>query len=247
MEEDLDDVQAGKLERTELLSRFYKRFREVLERAKKQKRWTPDPEPTEHKCPEDGGTLLKRWSKNGYFLGCENYPKCKFTRDMSADGSPAQVKLTDYICDKCQKPMVIKSGRYGEFLSCSGYPECKNAKPVPLGVPCPKCGGDIIEIRSKKKGARSFYGCARYPDCDFKAWQKPVNEPCPLCKNPFLVIGGGAKNPKLMCPNKECGYSRPIEEGEELAGAAADAPEAPPEDAEPSKPKRKGGRAQASP
>jgi DNA topoisomerase-1 len=249
MEEELDDVQAGKLERTELLSRFYKRFREVLERAKKQKRWTPDPEPTEHKCPEDGGTLLKRWSKNGYFLGCENYPKCKFTRDMSADGSPAQVKLTDYVCDKCQKPMVIKSGRYGEFLSCSGYPECKNAKPVPLGVPCPKCGGDIIEIRSKKKGARSFYGCARYPDCDFKAWQKPVNEACPLCKNPFLVIGGGAKNPKLMCPNKECGYSRPIEEGEELAGAAADAPEGPPpEEAEPSKPKRKGGRgAQPSP
>jgi DNA topoisomerase-1 len=249
MEEELDDVQAGKLERTELLSRFYKRFREVLERAKKQKRWTPDPEPTEHKCPDDGGTLLKRWSKNGYFLGCENYPKCKFTRDMSADGSPAQVKLTDYICDKCTKPMVIKSGRYGEFLSCSGYPECKNAKPVPLGVPCPKCGGDIIEIRSKKKGARSFYGCARYPDCDFKAWQKPVDEPCPLCKSPFLVIGGGAKNPKLMCPNKECGYSRPIEDGEEdLAGAATDAPNGPPpEDAEPSKPKRKGGRAQASP
>jgi hypothetical protein len=95
--------------------------------------------------------------------------------------------------------MVIKTGRYGEFLSCSGYPECKNAKPVPLGVPCPKDGGDIVEIRSKKRGSRSFYGCTNYPKCDFKLWQKPVNEPCPLCQHPFLVHGGGQKNPKLLC------------------------------------------------
>jgi DNA topoisomerase-1 len=143
--------------------------------------------------------------------------------------------------------MAIRSGRFGEFLSCTGYPACKNARPVPLGVACPKCGGDIIEVRSKKKGARSFYGCAKYPDCDFKVWQKPVDEPCPLCKHPFLVVGGGAKNPKLMCPNKECGYSRPIEEGEGLEGEAADAPPAEATEAEPSKPKRKGGRAQPSP
>jgi DNA topoisomerase I len=245
MEEELDDVQTGKVERVDLLGRFYKRFRSVLETAKKQKRWAPDPEPTEHKCPEDGGVLLKRWSKNGNFLGCENYPKCKFTQDLSKDGKPAEVKLTDYICDKCGKPMVIKTGRYGEFLSCSAYPECKNAKPVPLGIPCPKCGGDIIEVRSKKKGARSFYGCARYPDCDFKLWQKPINEPCPQCKHPFLVIGGGAKNPKLMCPQtKECGYSRPFEPGglggDELTEAAG----APPEPDEPS-PKR-GRRSPAS-
>src|SRR5262245_38035773 len=232
MEEELDDVQTGKLERVDLLGRFYKRFREVLERAKKQKRWAPDPEPTEHKCPEDGGVLLKRWSKNGNFLGCENYPKCKFTQDLSKDGKPAEAKLTDYKCDKCGKPTVIKSGRYGEFLSCSGYPECKNAKPVPLGIPCPKCGGDIIEIRSKKKGGRSFYGCARYPDCDFKLWQKPINEPCPQCKYPFLVIGGGAKNPKLLCPQtKECGYSRPFEPGSLGTGEGAeDVGEAPEQD-----------------
>ena len=213
MEEDLDEVEAGRLDRVKLLERFYQRFREVLDTAKKEKRWAPEPERTEFACPECGSPMLKRWSKNGWFLGCEAYPKCKHTQDLSAEGTPAEPELTDYKCDKCQRPMVIKSGRYGPFLSCSGYPECKNAKPVPLGSPCPKCQGDIIEIRAKKKGGKPFYGCANYPQCDFKVWQKPVPEPCPLCKHPFLVHGGGKKNPKLICPRgKECGYSRGVEE-----------------------------------
>jgi DNA topoisomerase-1 len=222
MEEELDDVQAGKLARNDLLSRFYGRFREVLDGAKKGKRWAPEPEPTEFKCEDCGSTLNKRWSKNGWFLGCSAYPKCKFTRDLGKDGNaPAQPRMTDIVCDKCSKPMVIKTGRYGEFLSCSGYPECKNARPVPLGVPCPKDGGDIVEIRSKKRGARSFYGCQNYPKCDFKVWQKPVKEPCPLCSYPFLVQAGGQKNPKLVCGRgKECGYSRPLEEGEGQPGGA---------------------------
>jgi DNA topoisomerase-1 len=223
MEEELDEVEGGRLEREQLLGRFYRRFRDVLESAKKEKRWTPEPEPTDLKCDECGSTLNKRWSKNGWFLGCSAYPKCKFTKDLGKDGqTPAEVRVTDIKCDKCEKPMVIKTGRYGEFLSCSGYPQCKNTKPVPLGVPCPKCGGDIVEIRSKKRGSRSFYGCGNYPQCDFKVWQKPVKEPCPECGHPFLVIGGGAKNPKLVCPKgKECGYSRPIDEQEGALGGEA--------------------------
>ena len=123
MEEELDEVESGKLERVALLKRFYTRFREVLERAKKQKGWKPEPEPTEFKCEEDGGIMLKRWSKNGWFLGCENYPKCKHTRDMGKDGKgPAEVKLTDIACDLCSKPMAIRTGRYGEFLSCTRLP-----------------------------------------------------------------------------------------------------------------------------
>jgi DNA topoisomerase I len=220
MEEELDDVQAGKLARTKLLERFYVRFREVLDVAKKNKRWAPDPEKTDFPCPEtgeQGHKLLKRWSKNGFFLGCEDYPKCKYTRDFGSDGTPKPVVLTDYDCEKCGKKMIIKSGRYGEFLSCSDYPTCKTTRPVPLGVPCPKCGGDIVEVRSKKRGSKSFYGCTRYaatPSCDFKAWQKPVAIPCPVCKCPFMTIGGGTKSPKLVCGRgKECGHSQPLDEG----------------------------------
>jgi len=169
--------------------------------------------------------MLKRWSRNGWFLGCSNYPECKTTRDLGADGTPTQPRETGISCDKCGKPMVIRSGRYGEFLSCTGYPECKNAKPVPLGVKCPKCGGDIIEIRSKKRGGRPFYGCSNYATeaikCDYKLWQKPIPEPCPNCGAAFLVMAGTRLKPMVACANKECGYKRPVGEGAPAVGAGA--------------------------
>ena len=109
------------------------------------------------------------------------------------------MRETDILCDKCGKPMVIKTGRFGDFLSCTGYPTCKNARPVPLGVACPKCGGDIIEIRARKKGGRTFYGCSNYnaeQKCDFKLWQRPVKSPCPDCGATFLTRAGG-KTPAI--------------------------------------------------
>jgi DNA topoisomerase I len=212
MEEDLDAVEAGKLERVALLERFYQRFSEVLATAKKGERWAPPPEPTAFVCSDCGAGMLKRWSRNGWFLGCENYPKCKFSQNLDAEGKPEEPQLTEHVCDECQKPLVIKKGRYGEFLACSGYPTCKFSRPLPIGVPCPTCGGDIVEVRSKKRGGRSFYGCVKYPKCDFRVWQKPVPEPCPVCAYPFLTQTGG-KNPKLVCgKGKECGYSRGLDE-----------------------------------
>jgi DNA topoisomerase-1 len=225
MEEELDEVEAGKEERIDLLKRFYKRFRTQLERSKKGKRWNPDPEPTTEKCELCGGTMLKRWSRNGWFLGCSKYPECKSTRDLGADGTPTQPRETGISCDKCGKPMVIRSGRFGEFLSCTGYPECKNAKAVPLGVKCPKCGGDVIEIRPKKRRGKTFYGCSNYADerikCDFKVWQKPVAEPCPNCQAPFLLLGGSRLKPMVACANKECGYKRAAGEPDASGAIAA--------------------------
>jgi len=229
MEEDLDEVEAGKEKRIDLLKRFYKRFREQLDKSKKGKRWNPDPEPTDQICDSCGGTMLKRWSKNGWFLGCANYPECKSTRNLASDGTPEVPRETGISCDKCGKPMSIRSGRYGEFLSCTGYPECKNTKPVPLGVKCPKCGGDIIEIRPKKRGGKTFYGCSNYLDerikCDFKVWQKPIAEPCPTCGAPFLVMGGSRLKPMIACVNKECRYKRPVGEPEAVGHLPADASE----------------------
>ena len=240
MEQELDEVEAGTVERTTLLSRFYKRFREQLDAGKKGKRWNPEPTPTGEICTQCGpssedaklralepGEMMKRWSKNGWFLGCSNYPKCKNTRDLGPEGKGAPpARETGIDCDKCSKPMIIRSGRYGEFLSCTGYPECKNARPVPLGVPCPKCGGDLIEVRSKKKGGKTFFGCSNYASetlkCDFKLWQKPIHEACPACASPFLVFGGSKAKPMVVCVNKECGYKRAVEaEPEELPVEAA--------------------------
>ncbi|HEY2475273.1 MAG TPA: type I DNA topoisomerase [Candidatus Cybelea sp.] len=93
---------------------------------------------------------------------------------------------TDEICPNCGRPMVIKTGRFGRFISCTGYPECKTAKPIvkETGVPCPKCGGAIVERRSKK--GRTFYGCANYPNCDFLSWDAVVAQRCPVC-NSYVV------------------------------------------------------------
>jgi DNA topoisomerase-1 len=231
LEEELDQVEAGKEQRVELLSRFYTRFRKQLDASKKGKRWVPEPQLIGEICDRCGpngsdedlrklppGELSKRWSKHGWFIGCSNYQKgCKNTRDLGPDGNGAPPpRETGIDCDKCGKPMVIRTGRYGEFLSCTGYPKCTNARPVPLGVPCPKCGGDIIEVRSKKRGGRSFFGCSKWNDekvkCDFKLWQKPIAEPCPACGAPFLVHAGTKAKPMIGCANKECGYKRAVEE-----------------------------------
>ena len=111
-------------------------------------------------------------------------------------------EVTDVICENCGRNMVIKYGPHGRFLACPGFPECHNTKPFyeKIGVPCPKCGGDIV-LRQTKKGRR-FYGCINSPDCDFMSWARPVAEPCPVC-GAFMVIKGN----KIACSRQECGYT----------------------------------------
>jgi len=232
MEEELDEVEAGKEERIDLLNRFYKRFRSQLDKSKKLARWNPEPVATDERCEIDGGVMLKRWSRHGWFLGCANYPECKNTRDLGQDGKGTRPRETGISCDQCGKPMVIRTSRYGEYLRCSGYPECENKRPVPLGVKCPKCGGDLIEIRPKKRGGKTFYGCSNYSNesikCDFKLWQKPIPEPCPSCGAPYLVFGGTRTKPMIACADKECGYKRPVGEPETEGAAAPALGEQPP-------------------
>ena len=89
---------------------------------------------------------------------------------------------TDETCELCGRPMVIKWGRRGKFMSCSGFPKCKNAKAIIVasGAKCPRCGADLAEKRTRK--GKTFYGCSRYPDCDFATWDKPSQQPCPQCQ-----------------------------------------------------------------
>ena len=100
---------------------------------------------------------------------------------------------TDEVCEKCERPMVIKSGRFGRFLSCSGFPDCRNSRPLlkRVGVDCPECGNDIVERSGKGKGRgpKTFYGCSGYPDCKFAVNQRPLAQPCPDCKGMLLASG----------------------------------------------------------
>ena len=110
-------------------------------------------------------------------------------------------EVTDVICEQCGRNMVVKYGPHGKFLACPGFPECRNTKPYleKIGVPCPKCGKDIV-VRKTKKGRR-FYGCENHPECDFVSWQKPVAEKCPKCGS-YMVQKGN----KIVCANPECRY-----------------------------------------
>ncbi|MCI0795887.1 MAG: type I DNA topoisomerase [Chloroflexi bacterium] len=107
---------------------------------------------------------------------------------------------TDEFCEKCERPMVIKSGRFGRFMSCSGFPDCKNSKPiiVRVGVPCPECGKDMVERRQKGRGGKVFYGCSGYPDCKFALNQRPLPQPCPECDE-MLVVSGRENARCLTC------------------------------------------------
>lgn len=126
---------------------------------------------------------------------------------------------SDVVCEKCGRNMVIKYGRFGKFLACPGFPDCKNTKPIleETGVVCPQCGeGQIVE-RKAKKGGRKFYGCSRYPECDFVSWEKPVPQHCPECGASYLVE---KKHKELglvhMCKAPGCTYVEPVEEMEEV-------------------------------
>ena len=115
-------------------------------------------------------------------------------------------EVTDVICEKCGKNMVIKMGRYGKFLACPGFPDCRNTKPIikEIGVDCPKCeNGKVVEKRSKK--GRVFYGCSEYPECDFVSWDRPIKEKCPECGS-MLYSKYSKKGTKVFCSNIDCNY-----------------------------------------
>ncbi|MED5016878.1 type I DNA topoisomerase [Paenibacillus chibensis] len=122
-------------------------------------------------------------------------------------------EVSDEICDKCGKPMVYKLGRFGKFLACSGFPDCRNTKPIvkDIGVTCPKCKeGHVVERRSKK--GRIFYGCDRYPECDFVSWDRPSSKPCPKCDS-WMVEKRNKQGARLQCTS--CDHVEEIEDNED--------------------------------
>ena len=119
---------------------------------------------------------------------------------------------TDEVCEQCERPMVIKSGRFGRFLSCSGFPECRNSRPLltRVGVDCPECGNDLVQRKQKGKGGKTFYGCSNYPECKFAVNQRPLPQPCPECSS--LLLASGRTNARCT----SCDFRGPAPESEPL-------------------------------
>ncbi len=183
LEEELDNIAQNKADYQQVLKDFYYPFMDKIEAGKKNIISQKVHEKTGQSCPKCGGELVKKNSRYGEFIACNNYPKCKYIKQTENANDEAKQEL----CEKCGGEMVQKFSRNGAFLACNNYPECKNtkslkntpnAKETIEGVKCPECGGDIALKRSKKG---SFYGCNNYPKCNFLSNHKPINKRCEKC------------------------------------------------------------------
>ncbi|GHR16491.1 DNA topoisomerase 1 [Helicobacter pylori] len=183
LEEELDNIAQNKADYQQVLKDFYYPFMDKIEAGKKNIISQKVHEKTGQSCPKCGGELVKKNSRYGEFIACNNYPKCKYVKQTENANDVAKQEL----CEKCGGEMVQKFSRNGAFLACNNYPECKNTKSLKNtpnaneiieGVKCPECGGDIA-LKKSKKG--SFYGCNNYPKCRFLSNHKPINKRCEKC------------------------------------------------------------------
>lgn len=230
LEEQLDEIEDGKVEWKRAVKEFDEKFTRDLETAGET---FPNVKreglPMDESCPQCGSPLRIRFGRFGGFVACSNYPECTYTRNLeepapaaeSGDGSaPPEEEIPP--CEECGRPMALKRSRYGQFYGCTGYPECKNLRktgpkaepPKPTGVACPECGkGEMLEKRSRR--GKTFWSCSRYPDCKFSLWKKPVPKECPDCGASFLLEKVTKKaGTQYICNTEGCSY---VEDAEPAA------------------------------
>ena len=192
MEEELDEIEEGKLDWRAALAEFYEKFAKDLERAGEEMENIKAGRETEEICDRCGKPMLLRIGRHGLFLACSGYPDCTNTREPEMDvrgidsDDTAPGSETQY-CDNCGREMVVKRGRYGPFYACTGYPDCKTTKPlaargrgaepVPLNENCPECGGQLVE-KFGRYGL--FIACSNFPECRYTR-QKTLGIKCPEC------------------------------------------------------------------
>ncbi|MEW5806891.1 MAG: type I DNA topoisomerase [Acidobacteriota bacterium] len=181
LEEELDEIEEGKLNWIDALKEFNDKFNDDLKRAEAEMKDVKREEiPTELNCPECGKPMVKKWGRYGYFLACSGYPDCKHTQELAENGEEAHefADETEETCEKCGNRMVVKKGRFGRFLACSAYPACKNTKKIivnhegkvetkeekTLDEKCPKCGKNLI-VKHGRFG--EFTTCSNYPKCKY--------------------------------------------------------------------------------
>ena len=203
MEKELDDIAEGQLRKVQMLEEFNGPFERALEKAEDSfERFSEELDELCPLCPQEGrepGRLQVKLGRYGKFIGCPNYPECRYIRNM--DGTErAEPELLDETCPDCGRQLQRRVGRYGPFVGCSGYPDCRYIKkdpPTSTGVTCPQCHrGELVEKHTR---FGTFYGCDRYPECDLAVNNPPEKDrPCPECGSLLL------RRPKsLRCWN--CG------------------------------------------
>jgi DNA topoisomerase-1 len=190
MEEMLDQIAEGRESWKEEIKDFYTPFHaQVEDKMKSIKKEDVVKEETDEICEKCQKPMMVKYGRYGKFLSCTGFPECKNAKPMAGDEPPKPTeeqekaleelkkKYADKKCPKCEKAMDLKTGRFGNYLACSDYPKCKSTESIlkKIGVKCPKCNeGDLAERRTRK-GAKLFFGCERFPKCQFAVWEKPDN------------------------------------------------------------------------
>lgn len=217
LEDDLDAVSRGEKDWVPLMQAFWGPFIHLIEEKDEGlRRSDVTHEEMEEDCPDCGSRLSIRLGRNGRFVGCTNYPACKYTRNLKEDGAqPATEVIEGRECPQCASPLVLKTGRYGRFIGCSGYPECKFIEPIEkpedTGFSCPECHQGTL-IKRKSRFGKIFFSCSGYPKCKYAVWNQPLQGPCPACHWPILTLKvTKRKGAECVCPQKECGYAAPHE------------------------------------
>ena len=225
MEEKLDKIAEKQAVWNVVLEDFYNPFIENVNSVMKTAQKVNIE--TKIKCPNCGRPMLLRTSKTGsQFLGCSGYPDCKTTMSLNVmqeiedeENGETQEKpkeVCEEKCEECGSEMIFKLGPYGKYMECTN-PECKHRKPYrkSTGVTCPKCGKGTIVERKSKRGT-VFYGCDKYPECDFVLWNEPTGEKCPTCGS-LLVKKVLKKGDVICCSNPKCGYKKEPEQSEQTS------------------------------
>ncbi|NOZ02580.1 MAG: type I DNA topoisomerase [Deltaproteobacteria bacterium] len=216
MEEDLDRIAEGEKGRLELLTEFYKGFKEALDKAAvDMKSMKTQAMPSGIACSLCGKEMLIRFGKNGPFLGCSGYPDCRNTSEFERDEKgKVTIRKPEEVgsCPKCGKPLLVRSGKFGRFIACSGFPDCDFKKTYTLPQQCPEegCTGHMVEKRSRK--GKRFFSCERYPDCKFSTSLKPLDQPCPQCGAPNLFLLNRRNARTAKCLRESCGYTGSVGE-----------------------------------
>lgn len=215
LENKLDEIAENKLIWNNVLKEFYTDFIETVHDAEKNMEQISIE--TDVICPNCGKKMVVRTSRFGsQFLGCSGYPECKTMMPLKTtkEEAASEPEVCEEKCEKCGSDMIFKVGPYGKYMECTNA-ECKNRKRIikTTGVKCPKCGGEIVQRKSKY--GKFFYGCNKYPDCDFVLWNEPTGEECPNCKS-LLVKKVLKKGTTIECSNKTCGYKKEVKEDENV-------------------------------
>jgi DNA topoisomerase-1 len=193
MEEELDDIEDGKIDWRQAMAEFYERFDRDLKHAEEHmtdiKRME---EPTGLMCEKCGKPLVMKWGKHGRFIACTGYPECTFTREPDNPAMEVSEQGEEEYCENCGRPMVLKKGRFGTFFACSGYPDCKTTEQiggaqkkadVPLDEKCPNCGNNLV-LKTGRFG--EFTACSNYPACKYVK-QKTIGVKCPECSEGEVI------------------------------------------------------------